>query len=837
MGGKKRYLLIIFLILFCLSFYTIAYSAINSTARVSGKAYARVEADARITDFRLASTNNATSSYEEFGKNHVVTEIDLLNSSSQITYYIEITNYGSTDVGIYSISGLPSGVNYSIKDYNLKDKICDENNVCNGFIKKTFKITLTTTGTYAGNIQLNFEFRPFFNINYVGFSNQYLNEFIAGDSVSIDLSKDSPSFIYASGQEEFKYTYNSNVLSFNDAWCDIEVGIIDTTNFSYTGDVQIYNVKADGVYKVELWGAQGTGKGGNSGYTSGYAKMNKDDTYYIHVGSQTDIADDYTIGGYNGGGYGTIYGEATGGYSYAGGGASDIRLKSGVWNNFDGLKSRVMIAAGGAGEQYKPNYLTGAIPGYGGGLIGGRSSGDVYTAGKQFLQPYGATQTRGGIGDDSSYDGLFGMGLQYSIDNCWGSGGGGGYYGGAYGCGAAGSGGSSFISWHTGCDAITEGSTSTNIVHTGQSLHYSNYGFSNTVMIDGKGYKWTDEVGSAIVGMPNHDGNGTMIGNTGDGFAKISPVAIGDYHLVKFTNIEEDLSNYSYVADGEDLTINFSNAYDGVTVKNKDGSFNSNYAWNGLDNRIVVNDVSNDIEVIAYTLPKVSFDNYVIDDTSLTQKLVISDFESVSYPFTVEFYIKDASLNTNYSLEETITLTNETTYYYTYTGLDMGGSYEMMVKVIDRFGNSVSTRAYGGTSCFVAGTKVLTDNGLVNIEDIEIGDFVYAINTDTNEKELKEVIDLYEGYTNETYELYVDDQIIITTPKHQFYVIDKGWVRAYALQEGDVLNGFTNGNKVINKIVNKKHEELVSVYNITVEGYHNYLVTEYQLLVHNVGSK
>ena len=76
-------------------------------------------------------------------------------------------------------------------------------------------------------------------------------------------------------------------------------------------------------------------------------------------------------------------------------------------------------------------------------------------------------------------------------------------------------------------------------------------------MIDGKGYKWTDEVGSAIVGMPNHDGNGTMTGNTGDGFAKISPVVIGNYHLVKFTNIEEDLSNYSYSADGEDLTINF----------------------------------------------------------------------------------------------------------------------------------------------------------------------------------------------------------------------------------------------------------------------------------------
>ena len=88
----------------------------------SCRAHSRIEADVRITDFRLASTNNATSSYEEFGKNHINSNITLNNSSSTITYYVEITNYGTTDVGIYSITGLPSGVNYQIKDYNLKDK-------------------------------------------------------------------------------------------------------------------------------------------------------------------------------------------------------------------------------------------------------------------------------------------------------------------------------------------------------------------------------------------------------------------------------------------------------------------------------------------------------------------------------------------------------------------------------------------------------------------------------------------------------------------------------------------------------------------------------------------
>ena len=50
-------------------------------------------------------------------KNHIVTEVDLNDSSSHITYYVEITNYGSTDVGIYNITGLPENLNYQIKDY------------------------------------------------------------------------------------------------------------------------------------------------------------------------------------------------------------------------------------------------------------------------------------------------------------------------------------------------------------------------------------------------------------------------------------------------------------------------------------------------------------------------------------------------------------------------------------------------------------------------------------------------------------------------------------------------------------------------------------------------
>lgn len=40
-------------------------------------------------------------------------------------------------------------------------------------------------------------------------------------------------------------------------------------------------------------------------------------------------------------------------------------------------------------------------------------------------------------------------------------------------------------------------------------------------MIDGAGYEWSNEKGE-LVNMPNHDGTGTMVGNTGNGYAKIT---------------------------------------------------------------------------------------------------------------------------------------------------------------------------------------------------------------------------------------------------------------------------------------------------------------------------
>ena len=132
--------------------------------------------------------------------------------------------------------------------------------------------------------------------------------------------------------------------------------------------------------------------------------------------------------------------------------------------------------------------------------------------------------------------------------------------------------------------------------------------------------------------------------------------------------------------------------------------------------------------------------------------------------------------------------------------------------------------------------KVLTEDGLRNIEDIKLGDKVYSLNTDTNERELKEVTRLIRSVTSEVYEITIGDEVVKTTPRHEFYVVDKGWIRAYELEEGDVLVSTSNENMEIKNIEHIYLDDAVSTYNLTVDDNHNYLITEYRVLVHNASS-
>lgn len=294
--------------------------------------------------------------------------------------------------------------------------------------------------------------------------------------------------------------------------------------FKYTGAEQIFTVPCKGVYTLEVWGAQGgfakygdyTNNGGKGGYSTGQKTLEANTKIYIYVASQgggatgtatTGTADDKN--GYNGGGYGcvTMDNSAGGG----GGGATHMANSTGLLKNLSGNKAAIFLVAGGGGgaKSHKSHGTNGDYSGTGG--VGGGTNGSngvIGASAKCYSLGLGATgaavgghQTCTNENDGREYnrtanpntlyanDAAFGLGGNYDsfkLTTTTGGyatdgGGGGGYYGGGAGWHAPGGGGSSYIG---GVDA-------------GQTK-------------------------SGAESMPKHDGSGTMVGNTGNGYAKIT---------------------------------------------------------------------------------------------------------------------------------------------------------------------------------------------------------------------------------------------------------------------------------------------------------------------------
>ena len=138
-------------------------------------------------------------------------------------------------------------------------------------------------------------------------------------------------------------------------------------------------------------------------------------------------------------------------------------------------------------------------------------------------------------------------------------------------------------------------------------------------------------------------------------------------------------------------------------------------------------------------------------------------------------------------------------------------------------------------TCFPAGTKILTNFGYKNIEDIKINDIVYSFNEKTNKVELNTVAKTFIHEDTEIYEIYINDEIIKVTPHHRFYIKRNNkfeWIEVKDLTLTDKL--FNNKNKLItiNKIEYKKETNIV--YNFEVQNNHTYFVSNKNILVHNV---
>lgn len=267
---------------------------------------------------------------------------------------------------------------------------------------------------------------------------------------------------------------------------------LDTT-FAYTGTVQSFDIP-DNVHELvlEVWGAQGGAStahgtvGGNGGYAKGVYSVPDDvHTLYINVGGKGNTGSYAVNGGWNGGGGVTneyYYGGA-GNHLGTGGGATDIATVYSAVTLDDqyrfvrsqaSYESRLIVAAGGGGAEN-----------VNGGVGGGAQGGGV-NPGTQSAAGANASWAEQWV---NFYPAGFGYGISVSgghTEHAMGACGGGGWYGG-------------------GC--YDDNTTDALIAGAGGSGYVGS--LASSILLAG------DQE------MPTPTGEGTMVGNSGNGYARI----------------------------------------------------------------------------------------------------------------------------------------------------------------------------------------------------------------------------------------------------------------------------------------------------------------------------
>ena len=108
-----------------------------------------------------------------------------------------------------------------------------------------------------------------------------------------------------------------------------------------------------------------------------------------------------------------------------------------------------------------------------------------------------------------------------------------------------------------------------------------------------------------------------------------------------------------------------------------------------------------------------------------------------------------------------------------------------------------------------------------------------AEDPETGKQEYKPVVQTFIREKAVLVHIFIDDEEIITTPEHPFYVEGKGFVSAGELNKEDFLRTSEHKKLFIKDIQKEYLEKPVKVYNFEVEGFHTYYVSEKSILVHN----
>ena len=138
-----------------------------------------------------------------------------------------------------------------------------------------------------------------------------------------------------------------------------------------------------------------------------------------------------------------------------------------------------------------------------------------------------------------------------------------------------------------------------------------------------------------------------------------------------------------------------------------------------------------------------------------------------------------------------------------------------------------------GGRCFVAGTRIWTEAGERAIEDLAIGDKVIAFDPRSGKQASQRIVNILKNTVPVTLELRIGATTIRCSPEHPFWIPEAGWCQAGTLTPGTSLRAKSGVLVTVDTV--KREAGSSAVFNIEVEGFHTYFVSDLGILVHNKG--
>ncbi|WP_194869623.1 polymorphic toxin-type HINT domain-containing protein [Myxococcus sp. AB025B] len=145
--------------------------------------------------------------------------------------------------------------------------------------------------------------------------------------------------------------------------------------------------------------------------------------------------------------------------------------------------------------------------------------------------------------------------------------------------------------------------------------------------------------------------------------------------------------------------------------------------------------------------------------------------------------------------------------------------------------------ALGG--CFIADTPVLTAKGLVPIEEVAVGDWVWAWDEETKVPGWHQVSKTFIKPAMVVLEVMLESpdgtrESFGVTAEHPFGVVGRGWTDAQSLRWGDEVESAMGERMRVVSVATSAERK--PVFNFEVEDAHTYFVGESTAWVHNISS-